>query len=1556
MADDTFQLVDADERFTSMWDNKSLISDSKGKVKVLIVDYEKLCTDREEILKSLKQWFTMAFQEPVDAEPEELPQAEDGITSLLEDARSAKDKLVDLHTDLIEFCQEQLKKQSQKTTEKSSFKEEERDELIGKNMKYQEDLNLTVMRLREAEAKVIALQKAVDRKADEISASKSSEGSAVTELKQTLMTETKRHRERETELMMEVDNLQKRLSKTQERLDHTVVDLYEQRSKPTSSGADDDADNMEELVQKKTQGFETEKQDLANKITSLERQLKGQELMHKQGVDQLTQKKDQEMSVAVAKHRQQHEKITLKMREDFTTRVKEMESRNQLILDQQEQRFRASLQSGDSQQLYESLSQNFNERLASMKDYMTQDFNKEAEELKKEFSRKEYEMKKELASKIAAVTQQAQMIGRKSPNIAHLNEEGHPPPLGAGTELTELQKKDAQIGALQDKLDQLQLQVDVGIRVSTSAVSSLTSGTPGQSPGPSRMRILPASAGPSPALQGGGSPLPSGGRKSGGRQSGHHMSLAQSGEQSMSKEEHERQLAEVKNEMERRRAAEIITLKEAMAQERMSIIKAAHERRTTGTTKNVASYDDERYRLHMLLGQLVENTLTKQEKEQLIEVVKKSSLLEGERIRLVKMIEASIEDPSVKIPPSDTKTCLHLLGEASVTDQALTSLLHKLNVESSMDDDVPPEKRATELQGELSELQRERSQLALNLSGVSTSSSGTNEDAGKLAFIDQKIALVQKELRDLSHSPSVLRPQLSSLEATLSKQGISENDVFENVKCELPRIILRLDELEAEVKYLRPFEAKVAELTVQLNELNDPARPQSPVEPADFGKKSDRKLEEVEAHMKVLKEQIDAGECTTVEALVAAQHSQNNLIQELVDINKQQARESDALVGNLRKTVEELSQQNEALIKQSREKPPEEMTADETEHKLRAEHLTEALKTQVENQAKIVLLEAHVTELEGMHDSWKKEEEALKNVVTELENSLKTKAGQAACEGLSSAMAKERALLSAQINDLQSQVESVNERCKAASAQAKQNLESELKHVNSQHEAFVAELRENFERRIAGLTTALTASIDTDMMAIVKEDNDAKISTANLINKSNIEKVKDDMRRMITDHEEALAQLRRDDEIQIQKMQGLLGKMRHECVVLMEEEKCSMNHRGLTIEQQDACCGTSPMLRGADGHAQHAPKTPGFATSETAEEVGSAGSDRVGEASPHISLDASGTKGVGGGSSPGSTSGMSLLTGTSANSSPVGPQGKSPDSDMLTVAYSPYKKLVDGELMKLETVYKDLSSMIQDQRFKEKSKEELTQSKIMSLLKNTATAQELILSQREALLQTKKSDQKSQYFSILGQTELQAKLADQAAIIFGLKRQHNLQQERFIEVKDENIKLKHQVQQLELEVASLEAQLAALRQQAHLQDVQVNALSRPHAVLQLQQLQRQQLIQQQGGKPYDERYAETLARTSALLTELVRHGAVVPAEKLRVLEDAVYSLDENTLDTEGKRRRKAALELLRKDKDLREQKVAMTFQSLREKFRLREIKETMAALTPNDRLAQALKR
>ncbi len=104
--DDVFQLLEEDDevQFTSGFDRKSIMEESKGKAKVLIIDYNKLGMERERVLNSLKEWFEEMKNDAISGDnvEDDKEKPSEDINIILQTAHTAKEKLMDIHTELIE--------------------------------------------------------------------------------------------------------------------------------------------------------------------------------------------------------------------------------------------------------------------------------------------------------------------------------------------------------------------------------------------------------------------------------------------------------------------------------------------------------------------------------------------------------------------------------------------------------------------------------------------------------------------------------------------------------------------------------------------------------------------------------------------------------------------------------------------------------------------------------------------------------------------------------------------------------------------------------------------------------------------------------------------------------------------------------------------------------------------------------------------------------------------------------------------------------------------------------------------------------------------------------------------------------------------------------------------------------------------------------------------------------------------------------------------------------------------------------------------------------------
>jgi hypothetical protein len=175
--DELFRIVDVDPEIehTSVGLNPhAIVEDSRGKVKVLIVDYDKLCMNREGVLQSLRNWFeenqarsAMLAEEEQELEATAPPPAT-SVESLLSSAADAKNRLGDLHSSVVSKLRGASKggrgqaEKGETAKLEAAFKEERtRYEALIKQQT--RDLSSTVERLRQAESRCTQMQKVMDK-------------------------------------------------------------------------------------------------------------------------------------------------------------------------------------------------------------------------------------------------------------------------------------------------------------------------------------------------------------------------------------------------------------------------------------------------------------------------------------------------------------------------------------------------------------------------------------------------------------------------------------------------------------------------------------------------------------------------------------------------------------------------------------------------------------------------------------------------------------------------------------------------------------------------------------------------------------------------------------------------------------------------------------------------------------------------------------------------------------------------------------------------------------------------------------------------------------------------------------------------------------------------------------------------------------------------------------------------------------------------------------------------------------------------------------------------
>eukprot|EP00727_Mastigamoeba_balamuthi_P010452 m51a1_g6029 putative ras-related protein rab-25 (2177) ;mRNA; f:109677-118926 len=1143
--DDVVQIVDSEQdgdAAQSLYDIKSILADSKGKVKVLVVDYDKLCMDREEVLKSLRQWFALASSDQMDGlllegeEEEDKPVAggPDPLNLFIDDQRQAKGKLTEIYSDLLDSCQKQLRTAQQASAE-AAFTMADRDSLLADKQRLQDDLASTVERVREAESRAVTFQRALEKRTEELRQARQKEETRLAELKQEMHAAGQKARERETELTGEVDQLQKRLAKMKERLDKAIVEHYsagQQMADPNSSTQAallepslDGADSVD------TEEMEKCKKEAEGKVAALERQLKGQEMAFQQELETLRQKKEEEMAGKLSRQKQQYERILQKLREDNAAHIRDLENQHKKVYEQQAQRLTTAMNSRDQQLLIESLQAGFTERLQAMKDSMTRDFAQEKEEINKENLRKEIEMQKEYAAKLAqsqATWQrqyqaQAANMEEKQQNqlkdtlsqsdlseakyssiIGKLNEDMARFQKMAEDAQVEVAKKDRALQAVQEKYESAtreiqNLKLDVmqrsqNQRQATSAESRLSSASAAASRASSSKRTSSVDL--------------------------------------ISREEFDKQIDSMRKELENVRVKEVQRIRTQMAQERQTALQQASH-----------SFD-------------IEKRLWKDKMEYLVAQFRTTGKTKGMQTDAIAVGSTSRANSAAPFAPTaqgGVGTAAATGDEKPPTDEEARSAQLDINAQ-----------RIAQLKEQLSSQLAAKSETMLSLSGLHEGS-GAPTDRGKLQELELTIQFLQKELALEEKRRNQLQGGGDALIADEHMPTIT-SAVVEMAD---PEVAQRLSVAEAEVARLKPFEAEVASLRAKVASLE--ARIANIVDQSSqegklfgasrdaFARASQRKIEELDAHMKIIQDEMTRGEVDPHEALMIAQRSQAEMMKELLEANDKHKDEVSRIIDSLNDKIAQLTEENERLQSGVVEKMTGTQQAEAAEDIVAQTALEGALKSEKELLAKVAFLESKLASLQEVEKAVSGRDEELKKLMemAQKQNDEKDASPQ------KNVMAMEHSILVATITDLRNSLDKEREARKNDEKQFKAEVSNEKKLLTQRHDAFVKEITENFERRISGLTQALTASLeDHELISTLMKETDAKLEGAEMVHKNNVQRLQDEMAKVQAEHESELEKLKSDESNESDKMRNLLDKLRYECNILMEEESSTKPRTG----------------------------------------------------------------------------------------------------------------------------------------------------------------------------------------------------------------------------------------------------------------------------------------------------------------------------------------------------------------------------------------------------------
>eukprot|EP01117_Protostelium_nocturnum_P009888 TRINITY_DN3522_c0_g2_i2.p1 TRINITY_DN3522_c0_g2~~TRINITY_DN3522_c0_g2_i2.p1 ORF type:complete len:1874 (-),score=436.87 TRINITY_DN3522_c0_g2_i2:63-5684(-) len=394
--DDVFQLLDDDDdvQFTAGFDRKSIMEESKGKVKILIVDHNKLGVKRENILSSLREWFDEVKNDIVTetVHPEDERLGEEGqelINNIFTSAHNNKDKLSDLHSDLIEFFQ-----QNSTAIPSGPLSLEDTSFLQPMVENLSKDLEDAMMKLADVESKSLSLEKILERKEEELKFFRGSDNSKSSNLREELFSLQLHSQEREMELLKEIQKLGKQLEKTRKQLDSTIAEMKPNPNDPSEYDLTNVNDTEELKVMVRKCESNRKMVEFQLKVTKME--LEGEKASKENEIASLRAQKEEEFSNRAAKARQESRDYLEKARKEYETQSHQIQSLQEDKLARFISTVENALSEKDTRKVVEMIRSNYDDRLNTIKN----NFNTEITKTNESYVEKESILRQDFQSKL----------------------------------------------------------------------------------------------------------------------------------------------------------------------------------------------------------------------------------------------------------------------------------------------------------------------------------------------------------------------------------------------------------------------------------------------------------------------------------------------------------------------------------------------------------------------------------------------------------------------------------------------------------------------------------------------------------------------------------------------------------------------------------------------------------------------------------------------------------------------------------------------------------------------------------------------------------------------------------------------------------------------------------------------------------------------------------------------------------------------------------------------------------------------------------------------------
>eukprot|EP00002_Diphylleia_rotans_P034893 TRINITY_DN7543_c0_g1_i1.p1 TRINITY_DN7543_c0_g1~~TRINITY_DN7543_c0_g1_i1.p1 ORF type:complete len:1811 (-),score=355.24 TRINITY_DN7543_c0_g1_i1:417-5690(-) len=305
-------------RALALADKAKLIESSKGRVGMIVDNFERKLSDREDLLYTLSEWFTFmnalhdGFDEEYDSiEPDEekllRTQSQAGtrvdkpVEAILSTVESAKKRLQQLHSNIVDLCYHQLFA-ADPNGSGDTYKDLRLKILTATSdaKKYQDEVKATMKNLRESEAKVSMLNLTLEREKSKMKDVLQRDSQEIERLRKEVEAATKRLQDQDAAAKKDGDAqkneppkpklttaeiagkfrdaLVKDKMTTQEKISVQMISQSEKDLNKTIAQLRADKAQMEKDFQERTKTLEIQIVQLRSQLTLAERQARKQKV------------------------------------------------------------------------------------------------------------------------------------------------------------------------------------------------------------------------------------------------------------------------------------------------------------------------------------------------------------------------------------------------------------------------------------------------------------------------------------------------------------------------------------------------------------------------------------------------------------------------------------------------------------------------------------------------------------------------------------------------------------------------------------------------------------------------------------------------------------------------------------------------------------------------------------------------------------------------------------------------------------------------------------------------------------------------------------------------------------------------------------------------------------------------------------------------------------------------------------------------------------------------------------------------------------------------------